>query len=108
MTWRHPIPKVFDIDYKHEVALAVHKIGLTSKEVRQCTLNALNAAFCDEATREAVRAKLDAYVWPHEREESERALASAKRQAAMVGVVLAGAVALGCVFVRSRLASRRS
>ena len=84
------------------------KIGLTSEEVRQCTFNALDAAFCDEATRDAVRAKLDAYVWPHEREQSERALATAKRRAALVGVALVGAVALGVVLVRSRLAGRRS
>jgi len=88
-----------------KVALAVHKIGLTSAEVHQCTLNALDAAFADEATREAVRAKLGSYVWPHEREAR---LTKTKRRAAVLGVVLVGVAALGLVLTRRRLASHRS
>ena len=64
-------------------------------------------ASCNEATKAAVRAELDSYVWPHERAQSERALATATRRAVLVGAALVGAVALGVVLVRSRLASRR-
>lgn len=34
-------------------------IGVTTQELKQCTWNALNAAFCDEATKEKLRKQLE-------------------------------------------------
>lgn len=54
-------PKVFDIDLCGEMEIAVARIGLTLKEIYACTINSINAAFCDEITKADLRAKVDMF-----------------------------------------------
>lgn len=48
-----------DMRYEHAM---LKNIGVSEAQLKQCTLNAVDAAFCDETTKEMLRAKL-ALLW---------------------------------------------
>ena len=48
-----------DMHYEHAM---LKSIGVSEEQLKQCTLNAVDAAFCDETTKEMLRAKL-ALLW---------------------------------------------
>merc|ERR1719464_667873 len=54
-------PRVFDVNICHEVSMSMQRIGLSVGELKTCTFNALEAAFCDAETKEAVRARIEKY-----------------------------------------------
>jgi len=54
-------PRVFDVNICHEVSVSMQRIGLSAEEMKLCTLNALDAAFCDAETKEVVRARVEKY-----------------------------------------------
>lgn len=51
-------PRVFDICHSSEVTLAIEKIGLTPEQIRHCTEQGLQHAFCDEPTRQTVHERI--------------------------------------------------
>merc|ERR1740121_685206 len=63
-------PTVCRITHRSEIQLAREKIGLSPEDLRRCRDRALKAAFCDDDTREAVRARIAA--WPVEMKVSTK------------------------------------
>ncbi len=51
-------PPFFGTDMTREFDMAEKRFGFSKAEFREITLNALDATFCDPATREALRARL--------------------------------------------------
>jgi len=54
-------PMVFDTDLRGEMDIAVSKMGLSLNEIRCCTTNAINAAFCDDTEKGNLRKQVDAW-----------------------------------------------
>lgn len=54
-------PMVFDIDLRGEMDIAVAKMGLSLDNIRTCTINAINAAFCDETEKAGIRKQVEAW-----------------------------------------------
>jgi adenosine deaminase len=54
-------PLVFDIDLNTEIDMAVARMGLSLEDIRTCTNNSINAAFCDEALKTDIRKQVDAW-----------------------------------------------
>jgi adenosine deaminase len=54
-------PMVFDIDFRGEMDIAVTKMGFSLEDIRTCTTNAINAAFCDDKHKADIQKQVDAW-----------------------------------------------